>query len=69
MKRYNQKCEGFQKNQKNKLENNKELIFYTDGSLKKAATENSTETDRMRIGWVQVDSEEEKVIDEGTIGA
>jgi len=63
------KEELIQKNQKNKLENNKELIFYTDRSLKKSATENSTETDRMGIGWVQVDSEEEEVIDEGTIGA
>jgi hypothetical protein len=55
------------KNQKNKLENNKELIFYTDRSLKKS--ENSIESDYMGVGWVQVDSNEEKVIDEGTIGA
>src|SRR6185295_12943777 len=53
----------------NKLENNEELIFYTDGSLKKTLTESSVESDRMGVRWMQVDGKEEKVIDEDTIGA
>ena len=57
------------KNQRNKLENNAELIFYTDGSLKKTLTESLIESDRMGVGWVQVDIKEEKVIDEGMFGA
>jgi hypothetical protein len=57
------------KNQKNQLNTDNELIFYTDGSLKKAATNNASDFDHMGAGWIQVDTEEEKVIDEGAIGA
>ena len=38
------------KNQRNKLKNNEELIFYTDGLLKKTLTESSVESDRIGVG-------------------
>jgi hypothetical protein len=63
------KEELIQKNEENKLRINEVLIFYTDGSLKKSAIENTIESEHMGIGWVQVDGKEEKVIDKGTIGA
>ena len=38
------------KNQKNQLNTDNELIFYTDGSLRKAATNNALDIDHMEAG-------------------
>jgi len=50
--------------------NNKqeELIFYTDGSLIRGKKDNPS-LDRMGAGWLQVDSKEEDIINEGAFGA
>jgi len=57
------------KNQKNQLNSDKEFIFYTDGSLKKIVAKNNLDYDRMGAGWLQVDTKEERVVDEGAVGA
>jgi len=52
---------------KNQAENNEELIFYTDGSLKKISKD-GLESDCMGAGWVQLNANEEEAIDKGAVG-
>ena len=46
-----------------------ELIFYTDGLLRRSLQEEGLDTTHIGIGWVQVDDKEEVVIDEGSVRA
>ena len=46
-----------------------ELIFYTDGSLRRSSTKEKPKIDHMGIGWVQVDDDEKVIIDEGRVEA
>ena len=57
------------RNQTNHMRKESELIFYTDGSLRRSSTEEKPKIDRMGIGWVQVDDDEKVIIDEGRVGA
>ncbi|CAG8825009.1 15701_t:CDS:1, partial [Gigaspora rosea] len=57
------------KNKRNYGRSQEELIFYTDGSLRKSEKGNTVKQDNMGIGWVQVDEKEGNIIDEGCIGA
>jgi ribonuclease HI len=44
------------------------LVFYTDGSLKKDSKKGISSPDRMGAGWLQVDTKEEIILDEGYFG-
>ena len=45
------------------------LVFYTDCSLKKIRNKDGEKMRQMGASWVQVDKKEEKVFEEGYIGA
>jgi ribonuclease HI len=50
----------------NQQEEEKRMIFYTDGSLKKSSISVENQ-DRMGASWIQVDLNEEKIQDEGYV--
>src|SRR5689334_19541703 len=52
---------------KNQTKNRENLIFYTDGSLKKTSKD-QVEEDDMGAGWLQLDENENEVVDRGAIG-
>ena len=55
-------------NQKNKERPEEMLIFYTDGSLKRASRKEDSTVDQMGSDWVQLDKKEEKILSKGCFG-
>ena len=65
----NLKKDLIKRNRKSYTREDPELVFFTDGSLRKSQASVGPKEDHMGVGWVQVDNKEEAILDEGKVGA